>query len=141
MTTTSRRAILAGIASAPALAAPAIALAAEPDPVFAAIDRHLARDAELHAAHNLSKGGGIKAEQDHQELVSTRDDAQMQALADLLTTRPTTLAGCIALLRRLQDWLDENDDCYPFGEFADPVASAGADFFENLADALEQLQS
>jgi hypothetical protein len=38
---TSRRAILAGIATAPALAAPALALtAAPPDPIFAAIERH-----------------------------------------------------------------------------------------------------
>jgi hypothetical protein len=45
-----RRAILAGIATAPALAAPALALSsAGPDPIFAAIERHRAA-AEAHTA-------------------------------------------------------------------------------------------
>jgi len=39
----SRRAILAGIAAAPALAAPALALCGS-DPIFAAIERHKATD-------------------------------------------------------------------------------------------------
>jgi hypothetical protein len=41
MSTIHRRAILVGIAAAPALAAPALALtSAGPDPIFAAIERH-----------------------------------------------------------------------------------------------------
>ena len=44
MSNHSRRAILAGIATAPALAAPAFALSngGPPDPIFAAIERHRA---------------------------------------------------------------------------------------------------
>lgn len=44
----SRRAILAGIAAAPTLPGPALALS-EPDPIFAAIKRHRAA-AEAHTA-------------------------------------------------------------------------------------------
>jgi hypothetical protein len=36
----SRRALLAGIAAAPAVAVPAFAIVAEPDPIFALIERH-----------------------------------------------------------------------------------------------------
>jgi hypothetical protein len=46
MPTIHRRAVLAGIATAPALAAPALALSG-PDPIFAAIERHRA----AYAAH------------------------------------------------------------------------------------------
>lgn len=45
----SRRAVLAGIAAAPAVAVPALALAGERDPVFAAIERHRAVAAVLDA--------------------------------------------------------------------------------------------
>jgi len=48
-TTTSRRAVLAGAATMPALAVPAIATAAEPDPIFAAIERHRSAWAALES--------------------------------------------------------------------------------------------
>jgi hypothetical protein len=46
MSKTSRRAILASIAAAPAVAVPGFAIAAEPDPIFAAIEAHRAAAAQ-----------------------------------------------------------------------------------------------
>ena len=58
---TTRRAVLAGIATAPALAAPALALSG-PDPIFAAIEQHkvafrISQEAVVsEVARSISKG-------------------------------------------------------------------------------------
>lgn len=51
--TTSRRAVLAGIATVPALAAPALAMSG-PDPIFAAIELHRVAHAAYALGYKLS---------------------------------------------------------------------------------------
>jgi hypothetical protein len=83
----SRRAVLAGIATAPALAAPALALSG-PDPIFAAIERHKA----TYVALGLSEEGAVDA----------AVDAETDASRKMAATVPTTLAGLLALLRYVE---------------------------------------
>jgi hypothetical protein len=103
----SRRAILAGAASVPALATlPAAALAStEPDPAFAAIDTH--RQALLrklaagrHNFHLEQRDKGKKEADAAQDLAfAAEDDAQWE-LANVV---PTTFAGVLALFAYLDD--------------------------------------
>ena len=98
MSTTSRRAVLAGAASLPALAVSAVAGSLTPDPIFAAIEAHrLADDAygEAACAHDVAKG----EERERLELaLSQATLAEDSARWDLGDVTPTTAAGCIALL-------------------------------------------
>jgi hypothetical protein len=97
--TTSRRAVLAGIATAPVLAAPALALAsAGPDPIIAAIERH-------KVAFRISQEAGrircytVDAEwapeydpvklEAADEASSAADDDYADAANALITVRPT----------------------------------------------------
>jgi hypothetical protein len=87
--TTTRRAVLAGIATAPALAAPALALSgAGPDPIFAAIERHKACYVALGLSEEEAVGAAVQAETD--------------ASRKMAATVPTTLAGLLALLRYVE---------------------------------------
>jgi hypothetical protein len=111
-TTASRRAVLAGIATAPVLAAPALALSgAEPDPIFAAIEHHrVAFQISLTAGRIQS--GTIDARwspeydpfkcKEVDEASSAADDASTDAAYALTTTRPTTTAGILALVRHVE---------------------------------------
>jgi hypothetical protein len=103
--TTSRRAILAGAASLPALALPAIATAVAADPIFAAIEAH--RDLEqaffalCHREEAMEEAGVVlePAPGDFRtlEMIATVN-AGITARTVLATTAPTTLAGLVALL-------------------------------------------
>jgi hypothetical protein len=64
----SRRAVLAGIAASPALAAPALALSG-PDPIFAAIEAH-----ERAYAAVMSRPDKLNRSEEHYALASLRDD-------------------------------------------------------------------
>ena len=87
-TTTSRRAVLAGIATAPALAAPALALSG-PDPIFALIEQHRAADAYWDTLNH---------EDDEAKYDAAADAAYAHANV-LGQTQPTTLAGVLAIMR------------------------------------------
>jgi hypothetical protein len=133
MRSTTRRAVLAGIATAPALAAPAIALGAEPaegDPIYAAIERHRAALAEFEAARS-------------EEELNETGDAHVDALADLLETKPTTAAGCAAALRYVGDLVAYgpaglSEETGLFANWAE-VSESGRQFLGLIADALERL--
>jgi hypothetical protein len=94
-TNLSRRAIVAGAASVPALAVPAIALAStEPDPIFAAIERwkkFLAiENASYDARDNaIDEANVATLDQASDEACDQRCDATY-AIFDMV---PTTLAG------------------------------------------------
>jgi hypothetical protein len=128
----SRRAILAGAAAVPALAAlPAGAFAStEPGPAFAAIDTHRevlvrAMAAGRHSSHLGQRDGGKKEADAAQDLAyAAEDDAQWE-LANVV---PTTFAGVLALLAYLDDLytgriaLPEDSDWYS-GEETDGISS------------------
>jgi hypothetical protein len=97
----SRRAVLAGIATAPALAAPALALGSsiEPDPIFAAIDRHKTavgvRTAAMLAENDAPNCPASAARN------SEATDREFAVMDELFATRPTTVLGVAALLDHL----------------------------------------
>lgn len=113
--TTSRRAILAGaailpVASLPALSTSAIA-AAEPDPIFAAIEAHrywsaksterFDRQSDFELSTVLPRG--IRMEeyppwQPFNDAVNEAEDSKDAAARDLLHIEPTTVAGAAALV-------------------------------------------
>jgi hypothetical protein len=116
----TRRAIMAGAAALPALAAPAFAF--EPDPIFAIIDAHKRARAENIAA---GKEASRRAEQLRKEGVPFRKilkicdsisdhaaDADNAAMAAFLRCEPTTSAGLAAWLAYVAD--AESD--YPDGD-------------------------
>ncbi|MFZ1009836.1 MAG: hypothetical protein WAN65_23570 [Candidatus Sulfotelmatobacter sp.] len=88
----SRRHLVTTAAALPALAVPAAAatLAQEPDPIFAAIEKHRRACAETTAAFARETG------QEH-ELISITDKQDDIAI-DLLHIQPTTVAGAAAVL-------------------------------------------
>ena len=109
----SRRAFLAGIAAAPALAAPALALSSSgpPDPIFAAIERYKASNVatlqflELKDEFEDEHGRG-HASAEHDEWQRREDDAcdaESSAIAEMVATVPTTIAGVVALLRYVDE--------------------------------------
>jgi len=107
-----RRAVLAGIAAAPALAAPALALTgAGPDPIVAAIERHKASYVAFGHLLNLKDkfedqhGRGYAAPK-HEESRRREDeacDAESSAAAEMVATVPTTIGGVMALLRYVDE--------------------------------------
>jgi hypothetical protein len=99
----SRRAVLAGIAAATALAAPVLALSG-PDPIFAAIECHKASNAALSAICHLDPGPGASPEE-HDEWERREDEAGSAERDDadqMVATIPTTFAGLLALLRYVE---------------------------------------
>jgi hypothetical protein len=113
-TNLSRRAIVAGAASVPALAVPAVAAAIDPDPIFAAIEAH------RHWAKRLDdlwpEWGEVSPE------AESAREAAMEATRRLCETSPTTMAGLVALLdfavseqKRMNDTLaDDNEGTMAF---------------------------
>jgi hypothetical protein len=106
----SRRAVLAGIAAAPALAAPALALtSAGPDPIFAAIERHRA------AAEAFTAMCDQQAELDVADV--PKDDprwrdfergaevtcGELREANRQLFDAPTSLAGLVALFEYMEE--------------------------------------
>jgi hypothetical protein len=111
-TTTTRRAILAGIATISTVAAPALALSGvEPDPIFAAIERHKVAFQISQEASRI-RSGTVDAKwapeydpvkcraAEEADIAST--DASNDAAYALTTVRPTTMAGILALLRYVE---------------------------------------
>jgi hypothetical protein len=93
----SRRAALIGAAAVPAaVALPALAAAAEPDPIFAAIELHRAAAERWQILANESPKGEADYpvfQEDFNDAGSDNNDA-VDALAE---TVPTTMAGVVAL--------------------------------------------
>jgi hypothetical protein len=122
--TKTRRALLA---SAPAVAAAvlagttvalAIPRTGDVDPIIAAIAEHQAAAGEYRRAVMVSgamrPGGPNKDPGFDAASAATNDasDREQEALYDVLTTQPTTLAGVVALLAHvgLPEWVTEDDD-------------------------------
>jgi hypothetical protein len=94
----SRRAILVGIAAAPALAGPPLALSG-PDPILALIEQH-------RVAWAVSE----RAQSD--EEINAASDLRQPIEQALAITRPTTLAGVLAIMRYERELSDQPEDTY-----------------------------
>jgi hypothetical protein len=124
----SRRALLAG---APAVAAAVLAAGtvynavvlgiertAEPDPILAVIAEHRTAVEEYNRAVMVSgamRGYGPNKDARYDAAHAATNEALYRtedALWDVLTTQPTTLAGVVALLAHvgLPEWVTEDDD-------------------------------
>jgi hypothetical protein len=121
--TSTRRAILIGAAAVPALSLPVIA--AEPDPVFAAIERH-------RIAETAFRGSG----QSDDEL-NERGSMSWKLYCELLATGPTTVAGCSALSRHIEAY-EAYYDRLLYADCGEPVCSKGDRILSRIAGALEK---
>jgi len=126
---TSRRALIAGASMLPALAIiPAMAVdAGGVDPIFAAIERHRTLRAVYWSGEEVTD-----------DVMDARCKVADHALTDLLTISPTTIAGCAAVLRHVDQHLRQYEDAetQPFGNCSDPLLSAGAAFLASIAAVL-----
>ena len=118
----NRRAVLAGAA---ATAIPTAAVATlpnlEPDPIFAAIQRH--KDAYLaHGAADTVDGD-----------IDAAADADFDARDALLEIQPTTMAGAVALLRYSWEFCQQSGEEGIWGE------AGGYELHRHVADALEAM--
>jgi hypothetical protein len=111
----SRRATLAGLALAPAAGLAGIAPHA--DPIFAAIERH--REAwrafteDVAVAFDLEEAGNKSVDAD--TLANARGDVAEDLKNALLETKPTTLAGALAVIRYVNSYYSEPTDSRPVG--------------------------
>lgn len=117
MTTTSRRAVLAGIATAPVVDIwrPA------PDPIYAAIERHRAALAASEAAVDISSRLRDDAPE-HVAAMKVTDeaDAELEASGRALAATATTLPGLAAMLTYLAGLTA--DDNFDGGNWRVPVS-------------------
>jgi hypothetical protein len=102
---TTRRAVLAGAASLPALAvAPAVAIAG--DPIFLAIDRH--RRTFMQTLFDIEPSMQMYgSDPDYEKAAAAAAaawDRTHAAAVDLIKVQPTTLAGVIALLKYVEEF-------------------------------------
>jgi hypothetical protein len=106
----SRRAVLAGIAASPALAAPALALGSvPPDPIFAAIKRHRAA-AEAHTA-KVDEQAELEIADVPEDDPRWRDFErrskviydQLEEARRQLFEAPMSIAGLVALLEYMEE--------------------------------------
>jgi hypothetical protein len=102
----SRRLLVTGTAALPALAVPAMTIAAEPDPVFAAIQKYRARDdafmTRCRHEGELRKAGVklVSAEGEYgrtAEMIAVVN-ALIEERWELANAAPTTLPGLVAYL-------------------------------------------
>jgi hypothetical protein len=108
-TKTTRRAVLAGAAALPALAIlPAAALCSPAaDPIIAAIERHRQAEAAFVGAYDNEAYRNSKHSTPATDALEERAgeflETSNKLYVDLVTMTPTTLAGCAALLRHIED--------------------------------------
>ena len=130
-----RRSVLAGAAAMPALSL--LAIAADPDPIFALIERHkvveAAYVAACHAEDMLDEG----KDDEWDELVAETRRATIAQLEILLVTTPQTVAGCAALLKYLDAFAADYTGVHPFGDWH-CLGDHPDTLFSRLAGALER---
>jgi hypothetical protein len=97
------------------------------DPIFIAIEQHRLADAAFDDSLDRGADESVK---------NARQKQEGAALLVLLRTKPATLAGCLAALRYVADWA-ENNDAALFHDWSVPQRSAGAAFLPMIADAIE----
>lgn len=100
------------------------------DPVFAAIDAHMLAEGAAKAAFDKNVEGRLD-DRVRQELYNRATDA----LAALVKTTPTTMAGCIALLRYLEIATDEGSGL--LGVWQEHISGPAANLLSRIAAILE----
>jgi hypothetical protein len=160
MSSTSRRAVLIGAAALTVTPATAIAAgtSGEPDPIFAAIERHRrAFPLKMQAMRAVGNepDNGPRVNQERLAKLKSAENAaceeEKDAAWDLTTIRPTTAAGLVALTRYIEDFnagtIGSDDKSSAFWWPADhmpDVQDAGIELFpyallSNVRAALQRL--
>ena len=138
----TRRAALTALAAAPLAAGlPAVTEAAEPDPIFAAIERHRelseSYTAAVDVSSDLKAGPEFKAAD---AITAERCQALLDHAGTLVRSEPTTLTGVAALVRyvaSLEEWQTPVDrDLEAF-----PIADWHQAFLTTLANALDKISA
>jgi len=102
-----------------------VPIALATDPIFAAIKAH-------QAAWDLAR----EASDDE---IDTLMAAEADRLADLLRMTPTTIAGCVAMLRWIETYSrDEANHSHLFQDWDDPWSEPGSTLLGRLAGAIEK---
>ena len=90
------------------------------DPIFDAIEAH-------QAAWDLAR----EASDDNIDALMA---AEADRLAELLRMTPTTIAGCVAMLRWIETYsCDEANNSYPFSDWEDRWSEPGSTLLGRLA--------
>lgn len=140
----SRRGILAGLAVLPALAGIPTPVAAEAtaDPIFAAIARHRELSARYAAAAAVSTSLPAGPEFEAAEAISAeRSQALIDHADEMIRSKPTTLAGAVALMRyvaSLAEW-EEPSDWRPWKISNGATVNWHQIFLDAMAAALDQI--
>jgi hypothetical protein len=96
-------------------------------PIFIAIEQH--RRAAAAFDDSLDRGAD-------ESVKDARQKQEAAALITLLRTKPETLAGCLAALRYVPGWAEDNEAGL-FHDWSGPQRSAGAAFLPTAAGAIE----
>ena len=119
-----------------------VSLVAVDDPVFAIIERSRQAEARVRAIYaTIREGASFEEALPIEERAMAEMHKCDDALAELAAARPTTVAGCIALLRYIQIIEDRYDSRKDYGLFCycgDHVSGPASDMLSRIADALER---
>jgi hypothetical protein len=133
-----------------AAALPVVVAAAEPDPIFAAIEKHkkltVPYDAAIKARGSYNDCGALTEEETQHlsKLNDAIDEAGLpmeQAACELFDTKPTTPAGVVAAIRVIQAHYRDDGEHMPSGEWLyededDP--QNGRDWLECFLDTIAE---
>jgi hypothetical protein len=142
LTVAAGGAVAAAIPTATLTAAPAA------DPIYALIERHKEAAAVYDAATHVRAHFNDCHMNDEQrkQLAVLQDavdeawDPREEAAIDLLNTKPTTLAGIVALCRYIEPLLNADGELPPMIYWDDEtISSAGGAFANVIAAAVEAL--
>jgi hypothetical protein len=134
-----------------AVAAMPTAAAAEPDPIYAAIERHreaaVVWDAAIDVWANFSDGPEPERERINDAEKAARDALDDAGVA-LINTSPTTLGGIVRALNYIREQMPEDDGIYmpsdlrladdTDGEYQVAWIEAFLDTIEHAADELDR---
>jgi hypothetical protein len=131
----SRRTALMGLAGAAAAGiTPAIASQPKDDPIFAAIAAYRAAVKAYSASFHVDDG-------EAEDLIEETGDAYLDMLEELLTCKPTTLPGVVALLDLLAepDYGHDPEHTVLAGAVEGPFAAAAEKLPAVLAETIRAL--
>ena len=129
----TRRAVTLALAAVPFATAATGSTIVEP--VFAAIEAHRAACELVRAMGNTDYD---------EDAFDALNSAVSDRLAELLATTPTTLAGCVAMLRYVETEATEADEATAsqlFRDWYEPVSEPAATLLGRLADVIERAAS
>jgi len=126
-------------AALPALAVPAAAASVEPDPIFEAIERHRRAKAAWTAAYEALDTLPHEKVREAGRACDDLSEVTHQELVALVRMTPTTIAGCAALLRHLEQHENEHDSPALFADYVpdQPVHQTDSTLLSRIAGELE----